>query len=126
MASAGLPAFAAQRRRDVAGKSLAVDRLTGFCLLARREVLDRIGYFDEGFGTGFFEDDDLSVRAVRAGFRLLVAQDTYIHHFGSRTFTAPTAVVPGLRSGKARVSLCLIVTLTVLSIKATQAMPFPV
>jgi GT2 family glycosyltransferase/Flp pilus assembly protein TadD len=82
-----MPAFAARQRRDQAGKFLPVERLTGFCLLARQEVLDQIGGFDEGFGTGFFDDDDLSVRAVRAGFRLRVAQDVFVHHFGSRTFT---------------------------------------
>jgi tetratricopeptide (TPR) repeat protein len=41
---------------------------------------------DEGFGLGFFDDDDLCLRARRAGFRLAVALDCYVHHFGSRTF----------------------------------------
>ncbi|HKI33740.1 MAG TPA: glycosyltransferase [Gemmataceae bacterium] len=81
-----LGAFAVGRRQAFAGKTLAVRRLTGFCLLARREVLERVGGFDERFGAGFFDDDDLCVRAREAGFRLLVALDTYVHHFGSRTF----------------------------------------
>jgi tetratricopeptide (TPR) repeat protein len=51
-------------------------------------VFERIGGLDERFGLGFFDDDDLCVRALRAGFRLLVAQDVFVHHFGSRTFTA--------------------------------------
>src|SRR5262249_4939534 len=59
----GLAAFAAQRRQECAGQALEVERLTGFCLLARRELLDAVGGFDEGFGLGFFDDDDLSVRA---------------------------------------------------------------
>jgi GT2 family glycosyltransferase len=83
----GLDVFAAQRRA-FAGQTLSVRRLTGFCLLVRRDVLERIGPFDERFDMGFFEDDDLCVRAREAGFRLVVAQDVYVHHFGSRTVHA--------------------------------------
>lgn len=82
----GMAAFAARRRRAQAGKFQEVQRLTGFCLLARREVLTKVGGFDEGYGLGFFEDDDLSVRVLQAGYRLRVALDVFIHHFGSRTF----------------------------------------
>ncbi|HVS38638.1 MAG TPA: glycosyltransferase [Gemmataceae bacterium] len=84
----GLEAFAERRRREHAGRTLGVDRLTGFCLLARRDVLDEIGGFDERYGLGFFDDDDLSVKALRAGRRLVVALDVFIHHFGGRTFSA--------------------------------------
>jgi len=84
----GLGAFAERRRREFAGKALQVERLIGFCLLVRREVLQQIGGFDERFGMGFFEDDDLCLRARQSSFDLLVAQDVYIHHFGSRTFTS--------------------------------------
>ncbi len=85
---AGLDEFARERRRQFKGKALDVPRLTGFCLLVRRAVLERIGgKLDERFGLGFFEDDDLSFHARQAGFKLWAAQDVYIHHFGSRTFT---------------------------------------
>ncbi|TMQ31491.1 MAG: hypothetical protein E6K70_22600, partial [Planctomycetota bacterium] len=84
----GIDALAAKRRRDFAGQALQVARLTGFCVLLRREVLDHIGGFDERYGLGFFDDDDLSVRARRAGFQLFVALGVFVHHFGSRTFAA--------------------------------------
>lgn len=83
---ADLDVFAARRRQAFAGKMQAVQRLTGFCLLIRREVLERIGRLDERYGMGFFEDDDLCVRAREAGYRLLIALDVYVHHFGNRTF----------------------------------------
>jgi glycosyltransferase involved in cell wall biosynthesis len=82
----GIDAYAALRRHEFGGKALGVQRLTGFCLLARRGVLERIGGFDEQYALGFFEDDDLCVRARQAGFHLFVASDVFIHHFGSRTF----------------------------------------
>jgi len=82
----GLPGFAVRQRNKFANKAQRVERLTGFCLLVRREVLDKIGGFDERFGLGFFDDDDLCVRARQAGFELLLAQDVFVHHFGNRTF----------------------------------------
>jgi glycosyltransferase involved in cell wall biosynthesis len=83
-----LDAFALDRRRAFAGQTLSVKRLTGFCLLVRRDVLDRIGWFDERYGIGFFDDDDLCVRAREAGFRLHIAMDVFVYHYGSRTFKA--------------------------------------
>ena len=67
---------------------LATDRLVGFCLLIRREVIDRIGVLDERFGIGNFEDDDFCRRALAAGYEALIARDSFVHHFGSRTFLA--------------------------------------
>jgi GT2 family glycosyltransferase/Tfp pilus assembly protein PilF len=84
----GLEAFAERRRKQFSDRALEVVRATGFCLLARREVLAQLGGLDERYGHGFFEDDDLCLRAREAGFKLLVAPDVYVHHFGSRTFRA--------------------------------------
>jgi GT2 family glycosyltransferase/tetratricopeptide (TPR) repeat protein len=82
-----MDAFAALRRRQFAGKAIEFKRLSGFCLLARREVLDQVGGFDERFGLGFFDDDDLGLRVRKASYKLLIAQNVFVHHFGSRTFT---------------------------------------
>ncbi|PWI57890.1 hypothetical protein BM613_06650 [Sulfoacidibacillus thermotolerans] len=60
-------------------------RLVGFCLLIRRDIYNEIGSFDERFGKGTYEDDDYSLRIRRAGYKLIVAADTYVHHFGSVT-----------------------------------------
>ncbi|NPV79239.1 MAG: glycosyltransferase [Firmicutes bacterium] len=61
-------------------------RIIGFCMLIRREVIDRIGGFDITFGTGNFEDDDFCLRAGIAGFQIIIARDVFIHHYGSATF----------------------------------------
>jgi GT2 family glycosyltransferase len=75
----------ARRRR---GLHVEVERLMGFCLFVRREVFDVIGGLDERFGIGNYEDDDFSLRARKAGFRLRIAGDVFVHHYGSRTFAA--------------------------------------
>jgi len=85
---AGLDAFAARHAAEFAGQATDVARLTGFCLLIRRAAYERVGAMDERFGVGFFDDDDLCLRARRAGLRLALALDCYVHHFGSRTFRA--------------------------------------
>ncbi len=74
-----LDRFAAQRRRAWAGRMLSVNRLGGFCLLTRREVLDRVGGLDEQFGTEPFADGDLCLRVREAGLRVLLAQDVFVH-----------------------------------------------
>jgi GT2 family glycosyltransferase/Tfp pilus assembly protein PilF len=61
-------------------------RIVGFCMLLRRELVDRIGLLDESFGKGNFEDDDFCLRAELAGYRNMIAGDVFVHHFGSRSF----------------------------------------
>jgi GT2 family glycosyltransferase len=76
---------AGARQQEAFPPVLDVDMLTGFCLAVKRKVLDEIGGFDERFGLGTFEDNDLCYRIRRAGYRLVIATNAYIHHFGSRT-----------------------------------------
>jgi GT2 family glycosyltransferase len=63
-----------------------VDMLVGFCLGVKRWFLDQWGGFDPRFNIGLWEDNDISYRARREGFRLLVCQRSYVHHFGSSSF----------------------------------------
>ena len=49
-------------------------------------MLEAIGGFDTRFRVGNLEDDDYAVRARLAGFRLWVADDGFVHHFGHKTF----------------------------------------
>lgn len=61
-------------------------RLVGFCLMARRAVVDRIGGLDVRFSPGMFEDDDWGVRAQMAGCQLGISTRVYVHHVGSVSF----------------------------------------
>jgi glycosyltransferase involved in cell wall biosynthesis len=78
--------FAADWSSANAGVRVASDRLVGFCLAFRRDVVDRIGLLDERFGIGNFEDDDYCLRARRANFQNVIAVDSFVHHFGHRSF----------------------------------------
>jgi GT2 family glycosyltransferase len=61
----------------------------GFCLYIRRDCLDQVGRFDEtAFGRGYGEESDFCLRAGRAGWRHLLACDTYVYHAGQVSFGA--------------------------------------
>ncbi|WP_227551706.1 glycosyltransferase family 2 protein [Metabacillus sediminilitoris] len=64
----------------------AMQVLYGFCLLLKREVFDKIGLMDERFTIGTAEDNDFCLRATRAGYTLLLAGDTLVHHDGHASF----------------------------------------
>jgi len=65
-------------------------RLTGFALMLSREAaisLERDGkVFDELFSPGYFEDDDLGIRLVRAGYEQYVCKNAFIYHNGGTGF----------------------------------------
>lgn len=61
-------------------------KLVGFAMFIKRIALDKVGLLDERFTPGNFEDDDLSLRIINEGYRLLLCKDSYIHHFGSVSF----------------------------------------
>lgn len=58
----------------------------GFCLYIKRALLDALGPFDPAFGAGYGEENDLCVRAARAGWRNVLADDVYVRHTGGRSF----------------------------------------
>ncbi len=55
------------------------------CVVTKREVLDKIGVFDENFFPAFFEDNDLKYRAIEAGYGIFVTNEACFFHFGSVT-----------------------------------------
>jgi GT2 family glycosyltransferase len=70
----------------------------GFCIYIRAEVIARIGYLDEAsFGRGYGEENDYSLRAQAAGFRVRLCDDLFIAHAGSASFGDANA--PGERAG---------------------------
>lgn len=54
-------------------------RLMPTITLYKREIIDLVGKNDVGFFHDF-SDDDLCIRIRRAGYKLILCGDTYIHH----------------------------------------------
>jgi len=63
-----------------------VDFLVFFCCLIKRKVWDELGGLDESFGIGCFEDNLFCYQLLKKGYRMKVAGDCFLHHYGSKTF----------------------------------------
>jgi TolA-binding protein len=70
------------------GQVLHFPRVAFLCTLIKREVIEKIGGLDERFSPGNYEDDDFCLRAQIAGFKTVIAQEVFIHHYGSKSFKA--------------------------------------
>ena len=61
----------------------------GFCMYIRREVLKKIGFFDEeSFGRGYGEENDFSYRCMDYGFKNLLCDDVIVYHLESQSFSS--------------------------------------
>lgn len=72
---------------SIAGYYPHVPLVHGFCFGVTREVLNKVGYFDEkSFPYGYGEENDYCFRAIDAGFVLVLATNTYIFHAKSKSY----------------------------------------
>ena len=84
---AAVERFAEDYNKEHKGNWIYTERLGGFCLIVKREVLDKIGpAFEEHSDLGLFDTDILSAKARQVGYSLAVCRDLFVHHFGTRTF----------------------------------------
>ncbi len=83
-----LSAFAEPWAVNHAGEFAITYPLSGICLVMKRAVVNRIGGLDGRLGSSIHTDDDYCVRAYRAGFRMAVAFDAFVHHAGAATWKA--------------------------------------
>lgn len=91
--------YAQKISADNGGQRIEFCRISGFCMLINRAVINAVGLLDTRFGIGNYEDDDFCLRAWQAGFKLMIAKDVFIHHFGGRTFVG-NGIDPAIQSEK--------------------------
>ncbi|MDB4349449.1 glycosyltransferase family 2 protein [Omnitrophica bacterium] len=67
---------------------LETNQCMGYCMLIKRVVLEKIGYLDEAYGLGGFDDTDFSKRAHIVGYKCVCAKDAYVFHKWHTSFNA--------------------------------------
>jgi len=60
-------------------KRLEINLATGACMLIKRQVFEKIGFFDKKYFL-YLEDMDFCVRAKRAGFKIIFEPKAFLWH----------------------------------------------
>ena len=81
-----MPAWAAAYMREHDNEVFEIPMLAMFCVAMRRRVFEQVGFLDERFGMGMFEDDDYTRRLRGAGYQICCSRDSFVHHVGSASF----------------------------------------
>ncbi len=61
-------------------------RIVFFCTVFKKEVLSKVGFLDEIYEGGNYEDDDYCMRIYVKGFQCGIDNTVFVHHYGSQTF----------------------------------------
>lgn len=72
--------------------------LSGFAMMLKRQALDEIGFLDETFSPGNFEDADLSIRLLMREYQLVLCKNSFIFHAGGTSFEKEPGIYQQLLS----------------------------
>lgn len=80
--------FGAAVKRNIPGTDVYEQKamLIMFAMMIRRDALDSVGILDERFSPGNYEDNDYGIRLMEKGYKCVLCWNSFIYHFGSRSF----------------------------------------
>ncbi len=61
-------------------KFMEMNQCQGYCMFLTKEVFNKVGFLDEVFGIGGFDDTDYSMRAYKMGYRCACVYTAYVYH----------------------------------------------
>lgn len=61
-------------------------KLCTYLGIYRSEIIKTLNGFDEDFNPGSYDDDAICFSIRRMGYKVIFAKDTFVHHYGARTF----------------------------------------
>lgn len=76
----------AKKLKADSGKWIELNSCIGFCMVFKRELINKIGLFDEIYGMGNFEDTDYSRKIQRLGLKCVMAKGAYVWHEQNTSF----------------------------------------
>ena len=80
----------AHRRWQILSRTMPafhfVPTAVGFYLYIKNEVIANFGFLDPEFGIGYEEENDLILRANKAGYRAVLVNNAFAYHAGSASF----------------------------------------
>jgi GT2 family glycosyltransferase len=86
------PRFTEMGERHVSGQDENFEYISdplsmkGVCFIISRKAIDEAGKWDESFGLGGGDDNDICKRIFDAGYKLVIAKKSYLYHYGSASF----------------------------------------
>ena len=90
---------AAREESESKGGPTYSDFVERFCMMLRVEILEKVGFFDEGFGLYGAESQDLCIRVRESGLRVAVATNVFMWHKGGATLEANPIDWAPIRAG---------------------------
>ncbi len=103
----GLARHYGQGERDVGqwDNSCQVEYVTGAALAFRRDILEQVGFLDDAFWPGYFEDVDFCLRVKDAGAEVWYISDAVVVHAETTSLTDSSKISFYYQQGRLRIIL---------------------